>query len=48
MAQDNSWTIESVFFYFIKKVNSFIFRNSDFVFIDIKKLAHNYLKCRFI
>lgn len=36
MAQDNSWTIESVFFYFIKKVNSFIFRNSDFVFIDIK------------
>lgn len=36
MAQDNSWTIESVFFYFIKKVQSLIFRNSDFVFIDTK------------
>lgn len=36
MAQDNSWTIENVFFYFIKKVQSLIFRNSDFVFIDTK------------
>lgn len=36
MAQDNSWTIESVFFYFIKKVNFHFQKFRLCFFIDTK------------